>query len=179
MPSCHSMCSLGGWSLWCLNSTVYVSACAVISHWLLEGDPGGMLVRGTPLNCCIYIIATSGEGDRAVETATAGRMKLNCLRAEGDLGGRELLISTHRICPKIHIHTHTCTSHTQRLTRTHMHTAGTWTLYHLDSCSNTGAYKSEYLDTLPKHTHRLTLRHVRGHMCRNTLCTQILSCTHV
>lgn len=106
-------------------------------------------------------------------------MKLNCLRAEGDLGGRELLISTHRICPKIHIHTHTGTSHTQRLTRTHMDTAGTWNLHHLDSCSNTGAYKSEYLDTLPKHTHRLTLRHVRGHMCRNTLCTQILSYTCV
>lgn len=65
VPSCHSMCGLGGWSLWCLNSTVYVSACAVISHWLLEGDPGGMLVWGTPLNCCIYIIATSGEGDRS------------------------------------------------------------------------------------------------------------------
>lgn len=31
-------------------------------------------------------------------------MRLNCLRAEGVLGGRGLLIYTHRICLNIQIH---------------------------------------------------------------------------
>ena len=47
------------------------------------------------------------------------------------------------------------------------------------ACRGVGEYTNTYLDTLPKLTQRLTFRHVRSHMCKNTLGTQILSCTHV
>lgn len=43
---------------------MHVSVCAVILHQLLQGDPGGMVVWGALLNSRIYLITTSGEGDK-------------------------------------------------------------------------------------------------------------------
>lgn len=40
-----------------------------------------------------------------METATGGRMRLNCLRAEATSVGRGLLVSIHRVCSNIHRYT--------------------------------------------------------------------------
>lgn len=65
VPWCRRMCSLGG-SPGYPNSTVHVSACVVITPSLALGrDPRAMVVWGTPPNCRIYLIATSGEGGRS------------------------------------------------------------------------------------------------------------------
>lgn len=90
-----------------------------------------MVVWGTPLNCCIYLIATSGEGDWSIGNSHSRKNEVKLPESWGSLGRKGTAhIHTHSLSKNTHPYSQ-CTSHPQRLTRTHTDTEGTRNTHHV------------------------------------------------